>query len=40
MDGIDLTFILEGRIDLREALRVKIENAARKGIVFTSIARF
>jgi restriction endonuclease len=38
MDGQDLAFILEGRIDLREALRVKIEKAARKGIVFTSIA--
>ena len=26
MDRMDLAFILEGRIDLREALRIKIEN--------------
>jgi len=38
MDGMDLAFILEGRIDLREALRIKVENAARRGIAFTSIA--
>jgi hypothetical protein len=39
MDGMDLTFILEGRMDLREALRIKIENASRRGIAFTSIVR-
>jgi restriction endonuclease len=40
MDGMDLAFILEGRIDLREALRIKIENAARSGIAFVSIVRW
>lgn len=40
MDGMDLAFILEGRIDLREALKIKIENAARSGIAFTSIVRW
>ena len=38
MDGMDLAFILEGRIDLHEALRIKIENASRRGIAFTSVA--
>jgi len=33
MDGLDLTFILEGRIDLRDALRYKIERASRDGKV-------
>ena len=37
MDGMELAFILEGRIDLREALRIKIENAARRGIAFSSV---
>jgi hypothetical protein len=37
MDGMELSFILEGRVDLRDALRTKIENAARKGIAFSSI---
>jgi hypothetical protein len=40
MDGVDLAFILEGRMDLREALRIKIENASRRGIAFTPIARW
>jgi hypothetical protein len=40
MDGMDLAFILEGRIDLREALRIKIENASRRGIALTGIARW
>jgi len=34
MDGADLTCILEGRIDLRDALKFKIEKAAQEGIVF------
>jgi hypothetical protein len=33
MDGQDLTFILEGRIDLREALQYKVERASRDGKV-------
>jgi len=40
MDGMDLAFILEGRMELREALRIKIENASRRGIAFTSIAQW
>jgi hypothetical protein len=40
MDGMDLAFMLEGRIDLSEALRIKIENASRRGIAFTSIVRW
>lgn len=35
MDGEHLTHILEGRIDLKDALRKMIETAAQKGIVFT-----
>jgi hypothetical protein len=35
MDGRDLIHILEGRIDLRDALEMKIERAAQEGIVFT-----
>lgn len=38
MDGLDLAFILEGRIDLHDALRVKIENASRRGIAFTTVS--
>ncbi|MCK4784900.1 MAG: hypothetical protein KAV87_14200 [Desulfobacteraceae bacterium] len=34
MDGRDLTFILEGRIDLHDALQYKIERASRDGKVF------
>jgi hypothetical protein len=33
MDGQDITFILEGRFDLRDALRYKIERASRDGNV-------
>ena len=40
MDGMDMAFILEGRIDLHEALRIKIENASRRGIAFTSIVKW
>jgi hypothetical protein len=40
MDGMDLAFILEGRIDLGDALRIKIENASRRGVAFTEIARW
>jgi hypothetical protein len=35
MDGRDLVHILEGRTDLRDALKAKIERAAQEGIVFT-----
>jgi hypothetical protein len=37
MDGGDLTLILEGRVDLRDGLRAKIEAAAQRGIVLTSV---
>jgi hypothetical protein len=37
MDGVDLTHILEGRVDLRDALRRKIEKAAQEGVVFTQV---
>jgi hypothetical protein len=38
MDGRDLIQILEGRIDLRDGLKVKIERAAQEGIVFTPLS--
>jgi hypothetical protein len=37
MDGADLTHLLEGRVDLRDGLRAKIEAAAQRGVVLTSI---
>ncbi len=37
MDGVHLTHILEGRIDLREALRFMIETAVQKGVVYTGL---
>lgn len=37
MDGSDLNYILEGRLDLRDALKKKIETAAQRGIVFTPL---
>jgi hypothetical protein len=40
MDGIDLTYILEGKIDLREALKIKILKAAQYGIVHISLKDF
>lgn len=36
-DGEDLTHILEGRIDFREALQVKITKAAQEGRVFVML---
>lgn len=36
--GEDLIHILEGRIDLREALRIKIEKAAQEGRVLISVS--
>jgi hypothetical protein len=33
MDGFELVFILEGRVSLQEALKIKIEKAAQEGIV-------
>jgi hypothetical protein len=38
LSGEDLIHILEGRIDLREALRKKIDKAAQEGQVFTQIS--
>jgi len=35
MDGMDLTHVLEGRVDLRDGLRAKIETAAQKGVVLS-----
>lgn len=37
--GEDLIHILEGRIDLREALQFKIKKAAQEGKVYTEIAK-
>lgn len=37
MDGQDLIHILEGRIDLRDGLKKKIEKAAQEGIVFAAL---
>ena len=37
MDGRDLIHILDGRSDLRDALKRKIERAAQEGIVFTPL---
>jgi hypothetical protein len=37
MDGADLTYLLEGRVDLRDGLRAKIEAAAQRGVVLASI---
>lgn len=34
MDGSDMSFILEGRIHLHDALKKKIETAAQRGVVF------
>ncbi len=39
MDGPDLIFILEGRMDLREALHLKVEKAAQEGRVFFPLGR-
>ena len=36
-DGEDLIHILEGRIDLREVIRAKIDKAAQEGIVFLPV---
>ncbi len=37
MDGADLTYVLEGRMDLRDALRFKLEQAAQRGRVFVRL---
>jgi hypothetical protein len=37
IDGRDLIYILDGRADLRDALKRKIERAAQEGIVFTPL---
>jgi hypothetical protein len=38
MTGEDLSLLLEGIMDLKEALRIKIERAAQEGKVFVSIS--
>jgi len=35
MDGVDMIHVLEGRVELRDGLRKKIESAAQKGLVLT-----
>jgi Restriction endonuclease len=37
-DGQDLALILEGRISLIEALQIKLDNAAQKGVLFYPLA--
>ncbi len=37
MTGEDLTHILEGRVDLRDALQIKIEKAAQYGVAYSKI---
>lgn len=39
MDGQDLALILEGRISLREALRLKLDRAAQQGILFYALGQ-
>jgi len=39
-DGEDLTHILEGRIDIKDALDSKIEKCAQYGTVFVPIKNF
>jgi hypothetical protein len=39
MDGTDLALIFEGRISLIEALQIKLDNAAQKGILFYPLAQ-
>jgi hypothetical protein len=38
MSGEDLIYILEGRIDLRDALRIKIEKASQEGKVYVPMS--
>ena len=40
MDGYDLAQILEGLMDLRDALKFKIEKAAQEGRAFVSLMEF
>jgi len=40
VDGYDLAQILEGLVDLRDALKFKIEKAAQEGRAFVSLAEF
>jgi len=40
VDGYDLAQILEGLIDLRDALKFKIEKAAQEGRAFVSLSEF
>ena len=38
MTGEDLMHLLEGRIDLKEALKIKIEKAAQEGKVLIPVS--
>ena len=40
MDGFDLVQILEGRVDLRDALKFKIDKAAQEGRAFVTLMEF
>lgn len=40
MSGEDLIYILEGRFDLRDALRLKIDKAAQEGKVYVSMREY
>ena len=40
MDGQDLALILEGHISLIEALQIKLDKAAQKGILFFPLAQY
>jgi hypothetical protein len=39
-DGADLIQILEGRVDIRDALKFKIGRAAQEGKTFVSLHEF
>ena len=39
MCGQDLSLILEGNVDLRDGLKMKVERAAQEGIVYSPLAR-
>lgn len=40
VDGLDLTQVLEGLVDLRDALKFKIDKAAQEGRAFVSLTEF
>ena len=39
-DGADLIDVLEGRVDLRDAMKFKIEKAAQEGRTFVPLREF